>query len=133
VYGRDEETWDDLTTTGLNFLVERAKLKTLTTYTELNAVLVRRTGQPGFDFDREDQRKAMGHLLGLIVERNHPKSGCMITALVRYLNVNDAGPGFYELAIQMGLLRRGATEKERERFWIDQTNCLFDYYANGGH
>jgi len=34
------------------FLLERARLQKLTSYTELNATLVRRTGLPGFDFSR---------------------------------------------------------------------------------
>jgi hypothetical protein len=36
----------------------------------------------------------MGHLLYLIVERNRPSTGLMISALVTYLGANDAGTGF---------------------------------------
>jgi hypothetical protein len=65
MYGRDDETWDRLTQAGLEFLIQRARLGKVTSYTELNATLVRRTGFAGFDFDRADERAAMGHLLGL--------------------------------------------------------------------
>ncbi len=82
VFGRDDETWDELTDAALDFLVERTKLQTFTPYTELNTVLIRRTGTPGFDFARDDERAAMGHLLGRVVDRNYPKTGFMITALV---------------------------------------------------
>ena len=40
----------------------------------------------------------MGALLEVIGERNRPESGVMITALVNYLDQNDAGPGFYAYA-----------------------------------
>ena len=46
----------------------------------------------------------MGHLLGLIVERNLPDTNLMISALVHYLDENDAGPGFDGLAQQDGFL-----------------------------
>lgn len=132
VFGRDDETWDELTDAALDFLIERAKLRTHTTYTEINAVLVRRTGKPGFDFNHENERAAMGHLLGRVVDRNYPKTGHMITALVQYLNANDAGPGFYQLATQMGLLRRGASAVEKEAFWISQVNGINDFYKRRG-
>jgi len=70
LFGRDELAWDEMAAAGEAFLVERAPLARLTSYTELNVTLVRRTGLPGFDFSRQDERAAMGHLLGLIVERN---------------------------------------------------------------
>jgi hypothetical protein len=74
IYGRSEEDWDQLADAGLAFLVERAHLAKLTSYTELNATLERRTGLPGFDFGRADERAAMGHLLYLIVERDRPST-----------------------------------------------------------
>jgi hypothetical protein len=63
------------------------RLRKLTSYTELNATLVRRTGLPGFDFSRADERAAMGHLLYLIVELNRPETNLMISALVSYLEL----------------------------------------------
>src|SRR5258708_21781217 len=84
LYGRDELVWYRLADAGLGFLIERARLGKLTSYTELNATVVRRTGLPGFDFSRADERAAMGHLLYLIVELNRPKTGLMTSALVSY-------------------------------------------------
>lgn len=66
----------------------------------------------------------MGHLLGLIVERDHPQSRLMLSALVRYQGENDAGSGFYLLARQLGLLSKGASADERTAFWIGQINGL---------
>ena len=116
MYGRDDEDWNRLTDAGLAFLVERARLETLTSYTELNATLERRTGLPGFDFARVDERAAMGHLLYLIVERNRPATKRMISALVTYLGANDAGTSFYALAQELGELRRNASAQAKLEF-----------------
>jgi hypothetical protein len=129
LFGRDELIWDEMAEAGEAFLVERARLGRLTSYTELNATLVRRTGLPGFDFSRQDERAAMGHLLGLIVERNRPVTGLMISALVTYLDANDAGPGFYALAQQLGDLPRGASVSSRFDFWVSQVKALHHHYA----
>jgi hypothetical protein len=129
LFGRDELIWDEMAEAGEAFLVERARMGRPTSYTELNATLARRTGLPGFDFSRQDERAAMGHLLGLIVERNRPVTGLMISALVTYLNANDAGPGFYALAQQLGDLPRGASAGARFDFWVGQVKALHHHYA----
>lgn len=129
MYGRSDEAWDQLVNAGLKFLVERAQLRKVTTYTEMNSVLARRTGLPSFDFEQADERAAMGHLLGLIVERDYPESGLMISALVHYLGANDAGPGFYTLAQQLGLLPKGSSATVKLEFWIRQVNSLHERHA----
>jgi hypothetical protein len=40
-YGRADSEWEELVHAGRGFLVERAKLGKLTSYTELNATLAR--------------------------------------------------------------------------------------------
>jgi len=129
MYGRDVDEWDQLTEVGLEFLIERARLRKVTSYTELNAALARRVKVRSFDFERADERAAMGHLLGRIVKRNLPATGLMISALVHYLDANDAGSGFYKLAEQLGLLKRGASQRAKEKFWINQINALYDHYT----
>jgi hypothetical protein len=129
MFGRDELTWDQLAEAGEAFLTERARLARVTSYTELNATLVRRTGLPGFDFDRQDERAAMGHLLGLIVQRNRPSTRLMISALVTYLDANDAGPGFYALAQQLGELPRGASSSAKWEFWVSQVKAVHEHYS----
>ncbi|MFI5490536.1 hypothetical protein [Micromonospora echinaurantiaca] len=128
-YGRDDDEWDRLTEAGLAFLIERARLKKTTTYTELNATLCRRTGVRGFDFEQDSERAAMGHLLGLIVDRNRPTTQLMISALVQYLNANDAGPGFYALAVELGMLPRRPSASAKQEFWIRQLNALYAFYG----
>lgn len=131
LYGRDDLVWDELTRVGLEFLVEQARLGRLTSYTELNATLVRRTGVPGFDFSRADERAAMGHLLYLIVELNRPVTGLMISALVTYLDANDAGGGFYSYAQDLGMLPRNASPMQKLDFWARQVKALHEHYATG--
>ena len=129
LFNRDESAWDEMAVAGEAFLTERARLERLTSYTELNATLIRRTGLPGFDFSRQDERAAMGHMLGLIVDRNRPATGLMLSALVTYLDANDAGPGFYALAQQLGDLPRGASASAKFDFWVAQVQSVHRHYA----
>ena len=55
-YGRTAEEWDQLTDAGLDFLLERARMRRVTSYTELNTVIANRTGLRPFDFERADER-----------------------------------------------------------------------------
>ena len=100
-YGRTHKEWRELIDAGRQFVVEQARLGRMTTYTELNTVLRQRTSVRTFDFDLDSERAAMGELLGEIVQLERPNfEGHMISAIVIYLNENDAGGGFYALAEQ---------------------------------
>ncbi|MFF5110465.1 hypothetical protein [Streptosporangium sp. NPDC000509] len=128
-YSRDEETWDQLTEAGLEFLVERAQTPGETSYEDLNNALTQRTGLPGFDFGRADERAAIGYLLGLIVEKNYPETKLMISALVTHKGGADPGGGFYALATQFGLLRPNASKSEKDAFWVDQYIRVQELYS----
>lgn len=129
-YGRSEAEWDELTEVGRRFLVERARMGRTTTYTEVNQVLVQRTDLSGFDFDHESERAAVGHLLYRIVGAERPESGHMISAIVIYLNENDAGPGYYSYAEQLGLLPPPASADERLAFWSSEVAAVHDHYRD---
>jgi hypothetical protein len=129
-YGRTAEEWAQLADCATAFLIERARMRKVTSYTELNATLMRRTGLRGFDFEREDERAAMGYLLGLVVQANYPKTGLMLSSLVHYLDSNDAGPGFYKLAQEeYGLLPRRPSAEAKLMFWAGQVKAVHDFYA----
>lgn len=128
-FGRTAGEWSRLAETGTAFLIERAKLGKVTSYTELNATLVHRTGLRGFDFERADERAAMGHLLWLIVEGTRPTTSLMLSALVHYLDQNDAGSGFYALARDYGLLPPNASASAKLEFWVGQVVAIHDYYG----
>jgi hypothetical protein len=129
-FGRDQADWDVLAEEGEAFLIERARLGRLTSYTELNAALERRTGLRRFDFELQAERTAVGHVLGLmVVERNRPVTGLMISALVIYLDGNDAGSGFYKFAQDLGELPPGAlSSRVKEEFWVGQVKALHERY-----
>src|SRR5262249_21250007 len=71
-----------------------------------------------FDFDLDDERHAMGELLGQLSEQSFAQAGLLISVLVQYLNANDAGAGFYELALRKRLLRPRASQDEKLIFWV---------------
>ena len=127
-WGRGEGEWEELARVGRAFLEERARIEGTTNYTELDGVLSQRTGYRQFDFDREDERAAMGYLLGLIVEDSFAEARAILSALVLYLNENAPGPGFFNLAQQMGLLPPGASGDSNLAFWADQVTRLYDHY-----
>lgn len=130
LYGRDEHDWAELTTAGLRFLQERARLGRLTSYTELNQALVQRTGLRAFDFDHEDERAAIGHLLGQISEVSYHQTGLLISALVPYLNANEPGSGFYKLAVRMNLIRRGLSSAACQEWWAMYVGRVFAAYSD---
>jgi hypothetical protein len=91
----------------------------------MNIALERRTGLRRFDFNLQADRAAMGHLLGLIVERNRPVTGLMISAVVMYLDGNNAGPGFYKLAQDLGQLPPGKlSAPAKEAYWVRKVNAI---------
>jgi hypothetical protein len=74
-------------------------------YGDANEELAARTGQPAFSFGRQADRAAMGYLLGRISRhRSWPVSRLLISALVRYQGEADGGPGFFNLAREVGLV-----------------------------
>ncbi|WP_018546533.1 hypothetical protein [Streptomyces sp. LaPpAH-108] len=128
-YGRADSEWEELVHAGRGFLVERATRGELTTYTELNVALAEQTGCRPFNFERADERAAMGHLLGLIVERDQElapsEPPVMLSALVNYEGSNDAGSGFYQLAKDLRLLPLSASADEKFGFWARQVKQLY--------
>lgn len=130
LYGREESDWEQLEYSGLNFLIERARLERVTSYTEMNQALVQRTGLRRFDFDQESERAAMGYLLGQISEHEYPRTSLLISALVHYLDANDAGPGFYKLAQKKKLIRPGLSRNAQWEFWVSHVGQVHAWYAH---
>jgi hypothetical protein len=128
-FGRPHSEWDALLPQGHRFLVERARLSRHTSYTEMNDVVTSRAHVRRFDFSHEIDRAGMGYLLGLIVAKTFPELEFMLSALVIYLNDNDAGDGFYKLASEMGLLRATASKAQREAFWVAQLNAAYSHFG----
>jgi hypothetical protein len=71
------------------------------------------------DFGRPGDRAAMGYLLGRISRnRSWPVARLLISALVRYHQEADAGPGFFNLAREVGLIHGSMSDLERLEFWL---------------
>lgn len=68
-------------------------------------------------------------MLYLVIEVNRPATHLMISALVCYLDANDAGSGFYAFAQDLGLLARKASADEKLEFWVGQVKALHAYYS----
>jgi hypothetical protein len=130
LYGRDEVNWERLVAAGLEFLKERARLRRLTSYTELNQALVRRTRLLVFDFGQDDERAAVRRLLGRIWDVSYAETGVLISALVPYLNASEPGSGLYELAVRMGLIRRGLSPAARQEWWAMCGGAVFAAYSD---
>lgn len=128
LYGRTPAEWTTLVDGCIRFLREQAALGRTTNYTEVNQTLQRRHGARRFDFDLDSERAAMGHLLGLAVDEEYEATGLMISSIVLYLNENDAGPGFFTKAAEVGLLAPNASPNERQAFWVEQVRAVHEHY-----
>jgi hypothetical protein len=72
----------------------------------------------------------MGYLLGQISEHEYPRTGLLISALVHYLDANDAGPGFYKLAQKKNLIPLGASRSAQWEFWVKHVGQVHAWYAH---
>lgn len=120
-YGRSPAESGQLEAVGWKFLFDtsRQPVKCVSSYSELNHVLADNAGQPEWNFDWEADRAAMGELLGLLSDRSFGECRIMISVLCMYLHGNDVAPGFYNKAIDLGLLQPGQSRATRGAFWIE--------------
>ncbi len=123
MYGRTEEDWQRLEDAGWEFLKEKAAERPgdvahdpTVSYSDANDELAARTGQPRFDFDQRAGPATMGYLLGRISRnRSWPTARLLISALVRYQDKADAGPGFFSLSPSWSGSNSGCSTYARSR------------------
>jgi hypothetical protein len=125
-YGRDDDEWDELVHTAAEYLVEVARDRAITNYTDLSSELVRRTGHARFDFSADRDQAAVGALLGEVTDRTYDEIGAMLSTLVVQKATGDPGEGFYRLARRMGLLRPGI---EKFEFFQGQVGLVHEKYS----
>lgn len=128
MYGRSDDDWDRMVDDAVSFLLEQAQSKQITTYSDLNSALAQ-AGHVPFDFSLERDRAAVGAVLGDAVGRTLGDPKVMLSAIVSYIGQNDPGPGFYKLAVELGLLANTATADDKLAFWSKQVNAVHDRYA----
>lgn len=128
-FGRTADDWDALVAEATAFLEDQARLSRLTSYSDVNSAIARRSGLPAFDFSLDRDRAAMGALLGDISQEKIGDGQSLLSAIVVYIDRNDAGTGFYRLAQHLGLLSTTATADDKLRFWSDQVKQVHARYA----
>ena len=128
MFDRSDDEWAAIVDDTTSILQDQARLRRVTSYSDVNSALARRGHRP-FDFSAQSDRTAMGAVLGDVVHRTIGDTGAMLSALVAYIDRNDAGPGFYALAVQLGLLRNTATADDKLVFWSGQVAKVHDLYA----
>lgn len=111
-YGRSDDEWDELLNAATDYLIEVAKSRGLTNYTDLSAELVNRTGYARFDYNLDRDQAAIGALLGEVTDQTLDDTGAMLSALVVQKATGDPGEGFYRFARKLGLLRPGVEKFE---------------------
>lgn len=128
MYGRSDDEWDRMVNDAVSFLTEQARVKRTVSYSDLNSALAK-AGHIPFDFGLERDRAAVGAVLGDAVGRTLGDPKVMLSAIVSYIGQNDPGPGFYKLAVELGLLAYTATADDKLAFWSKQVNAVHDRYA----
>lgn len=79
--------------------------------------------RPGCEFDLDGERRR-GRTAGQISERSFSGAQLLVSVLVQYLNANDAGLGFYDLAARKRLLRRRPSQDVKLTFWVKRVNAV---------
>lgn len=128
MFNRTDDEWDAIVSDTVEILIVQARLHRLSSYSDLNAALHRR-GHRAFDFGAQSDRAAMGAVLGDVVNRTIGDTRIMLSSFVVYIDRNDAGQGFYALAVQLGLLASTATAEDKLAFWSNQVNRVHQQYA----
>ena len=128
MYDRSDDEWDAIVNDIVAILQDQAQLRRITSYSDVNSALARRGHRP-FDFAIQSDRTAMGAALGDVVHRTIGDTRVMLSAIVAYIDRNDAGPGFYNLAVQLGLLPNTATADDKLVFWSGQVVKVHELYA----
>lgn len=124
-YGRSDDEWSELLNAATDYLVEVAKSRGLTNYTDLSAELVNRTGYARFDYNLDRDQAAIGTLLGQVTDGTLDDAGTMLSALVVQKATGDPGEGFYRFARKLGLLRPGV---EKFEFFQAQVALVHEKY-----
>jgi hypothetical protein len=128
MFSRSDDEWGAIVADTQAFLEDQARLRRVTSYTDVNTALAAAGHEP-FDFSSQRDRSAVGAVLSDVVSRTIGDTGVMLSAIVAYIDRNDAGPGFYSLAVQLGLLPNTATQDDKLVFWSSQVGNVHDLYA----
>jgi hypothetical protein len=75
MYGRSDDEWEEIRDAAERFLVAIAVDQGTTNYSLLNQAITNETGHRPFDFGQEQERAAIGRLLGEISKKTNAEHG----------------------------------------------------------
>jgi hypothetical protein len=117
-YGFEESAWEAAKNEAREILVRLAGQRARIPYSDLMPQI------KSITLDYHDPRVA--HFLGEISKEEDAADRSMLTAIVVHKTGDmQPGPGFYELAEELG---RDTSDKLR--CWVDEFNRVHDYWAN---
>ncbi|OBB45415.1 hypothetical protein [Mycobacterium sp. 852002-51961_SCH5331710] len=126
-YGREDDEWNELVDATTDYLIEVARGRRLTTYSDLSTELVNRTGYARFEYELPRDQAAVGALLGEVTDRTLDEIGAMLSSLVVQKATGDPGEGFYRFARKLGYLRPGV---EKFEFFQSQVALVHEKYQD---
>lgn len=129
MYGRTDLEWTQLLRAAEVFLIATARERGMTDYTELNRELIAATGLPGFNYDQESERAAVGRLLGEVSRQSYEEDGIMLSALVTHKGSNNEGAGFYKLAADLGEMPPKPTAEQKLVAFARLVEAVHEHYA----
>jgi hypothetical protein len=80
MFDRSDDEWDAIVDDTVEILRDQARLRRVTSYSDVNSALARRGHRP-FDFAAQSDRTAMGAVLGDVVKRTVGETRVMLSAL----------------------------------------------------
>ena len=116
-YGFPDETWSAAKREATIALTDRAKLRGMMAYSELIRYITT------IHFDAYDQR--LFDLLGQISKSEEMAGRGMLSAIVVHKTGDmEPGPGFFELAAQLG-----RKTSDRTKCWVEEIKRVYKHWA----
>lgn len=91
MFDRSDDEWDAIVDDTVEILRDQARLRRVTSFSDVNSALARRGHRP-FDFAAQSDRTAMGAVLGDVVKRTVGETRVMLSAIVLISTVTTLDP-----------------------------------------
>jgi hypothetical protein len=115
--GYSEEQWDTARSQLREAILEAARDRRMTTYTEVSVKITAIPADP--------HSPVLSHLLGEVLEEEHDATGLALTALVTHKTGDlEPGGGFYKMARQAGF-----SFSDQHEFWWRNVEAIFKRYG----
>ena len=108
-------------------LIEWASRGALKTYKELSE---RVDAIPWPEGPHTHEGSQIGWLLGQVAAREWAEGRPLLSAVVVTAGTREPSHGFFELAVELGELQRGASAERRHEFWATEVGRCFARWAS---